>query len=75
MAGNGETKSDFTTFHLIIRWVPELGQISVSWPPLDDVMKLGMLEMAKEVLAENRASDASVRAQKAGIVLPPKGAQ
>jgi hypothetical protein len=42
------------TIRLAIEWTPGAGRIEFQWPQVDDVLKLGMLEMAKVVLAEQR---------------------
>ena len=69
--GNGKVEMhEAQAFNLVIRWIPELAQVQVSWPQLDDVAKLGMLEMAKQVLSENRAESMAVRAGKSGLVIP-----
>ena len=73
MSEPGNGKVDFQqahSFDLVIRWVPEVGQIQVSWPELDDVAKLGMLEMAKQVLAEHRSQSVAVKAAQSGLVIP-----
>jgi hypothetical protein len=40
---------------IVIDWMPTQGRIEIGWPQVDDVIKLGLLEMAKQVLAEQRA--------------------
>ncbi len=42
------------TIRITIEWQPANGQINFGWPQVDDVIKLGMLEMAKSVLTEVR---------------------
>lgn len=37
-------------FELAIRWVPQTGQLQVVGSEVDDVTKLGMLELAKVAL-------------------------
>ena len=44
-------------FRLVIEWNPMRGQLSVTWPQVDDTIKLGMLEMAKTTLIENRVRE------------------
>ena len=41
-------------FTLVVQWMPQSGQLRVNWPQVDDVAKLGMLEMAKQLLTEMR---------------------
>lgn len=44
---------------LVIRWVPGVnGKMEVSFPQMDDVVILGMLEKAKEVLTQMRQQQA-----------------
>ena len=40
---------------LAIKWNPQNGSVSVSFPPVDIVAVLGLLEMAKVVLMEQRS--------------------
>jgi hypothetical protein len=40
---------------IVIDWMPTQGRIEIGWPQVDDVIKLGLLEMAKQVLGEQRA--------------------
>jgi hypothetical protein len=40
---------------LTIQWSPQTGQLGIKWPQVDDVLKMGMLEMAKSVMIEARA--------------------
>lgn len=53
---------------LTITWSPQTGQIEIGWPNVDDIVKLGMLEMAKTVLVEMRAK--AGMAQPSPLVLP-----
>lgn len=54
MSENGETKVA-PAIQLAINWYPSSGRLEVMFPQTDDVVKLGMLEMAKQVLADMRA--------------------
>ena len=57
-----------TTIDLIIRWMPQTGQIQIAWPNIDDTIKMGMLEMAKASLIEMRTKNAINGG--AGMILP-----
>ncbi len=47
-SGNGAaTAQAVTAIELAIRWTPQTGQLQVVGSQVDDVTKLGMLEMAK----------------------------
>ena len=46
-------------FEVIVRWVPETGQLQVGSSQVDPVIQYGMLEMAKQALTEQRQAVAS----------------
>ncbi len=43
---------------IVIRWMPSTGSIQIAWPQVDDVIKLGLIEMAKTSLTEMRLKQA-----------------
>jgi hypothetical protein len=60
--GNGATavkQVPVEAYEVHIRWVPSTGQIQFASTQMDDVLKLGMIEMAKIALAEQRAAAAA----------------
>lgn len=69
--GNGApTMAQSPTFRLVIEWSPQQGRIEVGWPQIDDVAKLGMLEMAKQVLTEARVKSAT--ATQSPLIIPAR---
>lgn len=52
--GNGTAPAS-TDINLVIAWSPSTGQVKVSFPQIDIIGVLGLLEMAKVVLMEQRA--------------------
>lgn len=56
---------------LRIQWVPQLGQFRVSWPEIDDVIKLGMLQFAQTLLLEQRMKNGV--AGDRPLVVPARG--
>lgn len=61
---------DAPIFTLVIRWSPA-GAMQIQWPQIDDLAKLGMLEMAKAVLVEGRVKQAM--GQGSSLVVPAPG--
>jgi hypothetical protein len=59
--GNGIPQlgqKEVVAFELAIRWVPATGQLQVVGSQVDEVTKLGMLEMAKVALINQNAQRA-----------------
>lgn len=52
--GNGNATAP-PLIRIVIDWMPTQGRIEIGWPQVDDVIKLGLLEMAKQVLGEQRS--------------------
>ena len=54
MADNGQAnevaKAAPAVFEIIIQWVPAQGRLQVAGSQVDEVTKMGMLEMAKSVI-------------------------
>ncbi len=44
---------------IVISFLPTTGQIQVQWPQIDDIGKLGLIEMAKVALLEERRQRAN----------------
>ncbi len=58
---------------LTIEWRPQAGQMAVEWPPVDEVIKFGMLETAKSMLIEQRVKVSSANGgglAGSGILVP-----
>jgi hypothetical protein len=57
--GNGETNPTANPLqaglNLVINWNPQTGQVKVSFPQVDHLMILGMIEFSKVSLLEMRA--------------------
>ena len=53
---------------IMIEWRPQVGQLYVEWPQIDDVMKMGMIEMAKSMLSESRIKNS--KTSDSGLLLP-----
>lgn len=54
MTTNGTAPLANPEINLTITWIPTTGQIKVSFPQIDTIGVLGLLEMAKMVLIEQR---------------------
>lgn len=59
--GNGVPKAPDQpqAIEIILRWLPQSGQFQVGMPAVDDVIKLGMLAMATQMVQEQRQQMAS----------------
>jgi hypothetical protein len=53
--GNGAVPQVSDGLNLVINWNPQTGQVKVSFPQIDHLMVLGMIEFAKVTLLELRA--------------------
>jgi hypothetical protein len=49
-----EQPTQASVINIVIQWAPTKGQFGVQWPEVDDVIRLGMLQMALNVLSEAR---------------------
>ena len=75
MKGNGASVQavQVPVLRLLIEYLPQQGQLRVQWPEVDDIAKLGLLEMAKQVLAEARTR-AMLGVETPKLVTPTPGA-
>lgn len=64
-------KRPMNVYQLVIQWSPDTGQVQVQFPNVDDVSRLGMLEVAKGILLEARVK-AGVAASEQ-LVIPARG--
>lgn len=55
MSGNGAAPTITPEITLTIAWSPSTGQVKVSFPQIDIIGVLGLIEMAKIVLLEQRS--------------------
>jgi hypothetical protein len=53
---------------MMLRWAPQTGEFQMASPQIDDVVKLGMLAMAADLIAENRAKAA--RGEGPSLIVP-----
>lgn len=65
---NGAMQPQSQSIQIAIIWTPSTGQIQLAWPAVDDVIKLGMLEMAKMALMEARHQGEPKRIMPVGAI-------
>lgn len=69
MNGTAPQVGQAVVYRLVIEWTPATGQFNLGVPQVDDTIKLGMLEMAKQVIAEMRGKTAK---ESSGLIVPAR---